>query len=324
MNAERPTSTVARLRHILLRIFGRLLESAELSIDDDFFDKGGDSLLATELMLELEHLAGRPLPQTLLFEASTVRTLADALRDAGDLAPKAAVRIGPPQAGQTPLLFFHGDWTGGGFYVKPLAQQLAPEFPLVAVAPHGMIDDVIPPTIEAMAADRLPALTKIQPQGPYRLGGHCVGGMVAFEAARMLMAGGHRVEFVAMVDPIFMVNGSPLTMVRAEPKAAPASGADPRDAEPVPHWQQYAEVLAAYAPRPLAAPIAVFMSEFDGRPWAELSPACALFDLPGGHHDWVTSHAASFAARLKSLRDRGQASEREAGRHGLLGAATGG
>ena len=62
-----------RLHSEMLRIWSRLLESSDLSIDDDFFDKGGDSLLATELMLELQQFAGGPLPNSLLFESSTVK-----------------------------------------------------------------------------------------------------------------------------------------------------------------------------------------------------------------------------------------------------------
>ena len=48
-----------RLRSDILRIWSRLLETSDLSIDDDFFDKGGDSFLATELMLELRQVTGK-------------------------------------------------------------------------------------------------------------------------------------------------------------------------------------------------------------------------------------------------------------------------
>ena len=64
------SGTLGRRRQIgctprLLRIWSRLLETSDLSIDDDFFDKGGNSLLATELMLELRKLTGKALPDSL-------------------------------------------------------------------------------------------------------------------------------------------------------------------------------------------------------------------------------------------------------------------
>ena len=62
-------------------------------------------------------------------------------------------------------------------------------------------DEPIPRSIEAMAADRVPLVLEAQPQGPYRLAGHCNGALLAFETARLLVADGHSVEWVAMIDP---------------------------------------------------------------------------------------------------------------------------
>ena len=67
--------------------------------------------------------------------------------------------------------------------------------------PHGIDDEAIPHSIEAMAAERLPLIMKAQPEGPYRLCGNCLGGIVAFEVARLLVAAGKEVEMVCMIDP---------------------------------------------------------------------------------------------------------------------------
>ena len=76
-----------------------------------------------------------------------------------------------------------------------------PDQPLLIVAPHGDGNEPIPPTIEAMAADRLPLILDAQPEGPYRLCGSCLAGIVAFEVARLLVAAGKNVEMVVMLDP---------------------------------------------------------------------------------------------------------------------------
>ena len=81
MTTESSVGGLDGLRAEILRICSRLLESTDLSIDDDFFDKGGDSLLAMELMLELRQLTGKALPDSLLFESSTVRALAQRLSE---------------------------------------------------------------------------------------------------------------------------------------------------------------------------------------------------------------------------------------------------
>jgi thioesterase domain-containing protein len=55
--------------------------------------------------------------------------------------------------------------------------------------------------LEAMAAEYLAAVRQVQPTGPYRLGGWSLGGVVAFEMARQLLAAGERVDLVALIDP---------------------------------------------------------------------------------------------------------------------------
>jgi thioesterase domain-containing protein len=106
-----------------------------------------------------------------------------------------------PNGGQTPLLFFHNDYNGGGYYTLELASLLGSDQPLLIVSPHGTDDEPIPPSIEAMAFDRFPLIVNAQPEGPYRLCGYCASGLVAFEVARMLTAAGKEVEMVAMIDP---------------------------------------------------------------------------------------------------------------------------
>jgi acyl carrier protein len=64
---------------MLLKLWKKLLKTEDVSIDDDFFEKGGDSLLAIDMQLELQRLTGLDLPESLLFESSTVRALADRL-----------------------------------------------------------------------------------------------------------------------------------------------------------------------------------------------------------------------------------------------------
>ena len=328
MKAEIFVGAETRLHADLLRIWSRLLESTDLSIDDDFFDKGGDSLLATEMMLELERLIGKSIPETLLFETSTIRTLADRLTQTQELQLKPAVKIGAVSSGETPLLFFHGDWTAGGFYMQNLARKLGPELPVIAIAPHGMRGQPIPQSIEAMAADRLPAIMEAQPRGPYRIGGHCVGAAVAFETARLLLTGGHRVELIAMVEPVYIVEGELLKMPR-EPASEGKSTelfeieAKSDNALPFPDLffedesdskisKQYHDSLVKYSPAPLSVPLIIFTSEYDGRPWCRLGRDYELFDVVGGHFDWITIRAEAFADTLKSRLRRIRAAAEEA------------
>jgi oxalate---CoA ligase len=102
---------------------------------------------------------------------------------------------------QTPLFFFHSDVNGEGYAGIRPARLLGSDQPFFIVAPHGMGFEPVPSSIEAMAAERLPLILNAQPEGPYRLCGSCIGGIIAFEVARRLMAAGKEVDIVVMVDP---------------------------------------------------------------------------------------------------------------------------
>ena len=310
MTAESSVEGLDRLSAEILRICSRLLESTDLSIDDDFFDKGGDSLLATELMLELRQLTGKALPDSLLFESSTVRALAQRLSEKETPRFKPAVRVGATSDGAKTLLFFHGDWSWGGFYVEHLARKLGPDISLIAVAPHGPGGEPIPPSIEEMAADRLGAILEAQPTGPYRLAGHCIGGIVAFETARLLTNLNHRVEAVVMIDSPVMVDGEALK----SPGWAPGVGravaggqvAAPDDIPVRPAtpfglaFELYTERLAAYSPAPFPVRLLVLASEYDGRDWIRLSEDAELLEIPGDHFDLVTVRINDLAGNLRS------------------------
>ncbi len=211
----------------LTEIWERLLKVSPLSLDDDFFEKGGDSLLAMEMLAELESLTGRSIPNAILFEASTIGQLAQKLSERGHLnqKPKALIALNWSE-NRRPLFFFHDAYNGRGYYVITLARLLGPDQPLLIIAPHGDGNEPIPPTIEAMAADRLQLILDAQREGPYWLCGACLGGIVAFEVARQLIAAGKEVELVAMLDsPTFRANRSVQllfsTMRRARPFVGP-------------------------------------------------------------------------------------------------------
>ncbi len=187
----------------LIKIWETLLNCDGVGFEDDFFEKGGDSLLATQMLLEVERLTGRAVPDSILFDAPTVRQLARAVAVPDPIEAKPLIRV---QSGgdAPPLFFFHGDLHNGGYYTQRLAALLGPAQPLVAVNPTKLDPDFRLPSIKEMAAQYRSALIAEFPSGPFRLGGFCNGALVAFETARLLKRSGREVELVAMIDaPMF-------------------------------------------------------------------------------------------------------------------------
>jgi thioesterase domain-containing protein len=60
-----------------------------------------------------------------------------------------------------------------------------------------------------MVATNTEAIRAAQPEGPYRLVGWSMGGLVAFEIARRLETSGRRVAFLGLLDAPFALPGEP-------------------------------------------------------------------------------------------------------------------
>jgi amino acid adenylation domain-containing protein len=184
----------------IVHLWENLLGVRPVGIQDDFFALGGDSLLAVRMIDEIEKVSGTKLPLTTLWTEATVEQLSKNILSANlenFQSPLVAVQT---EGSALPFFFLHGDFDGGGFYCRTLARHLGKDRPFYALQPHGLEGQVIPHSIEAMAADRLATLLDFRPQGPYLLGGHCNGGFVAFEMARQLEARNLKVDLLVIID----------------------------------------------------------------------------------------------------------------------------
>ena len=205
------------LEQRLLRVWEEVLGTGRVGVTDNFFDAGGHSLAVLRLLAAVERLTGRRVPVATLLAGPTVEQLARALRTG-----EAATAQGPlvpiqPAGAEPPLFFVH---SAGGEVVSyaPLARHLGSGRPFYGLQSRGVQGGDLPPTrVEEMAADYLAELRTVQREGPYRLGGWSMGGLVAFEMARRLEAAGEEVELLALVDSV---------APRAAPPAAAAE--DPR------------------------------------------------------------------------------------------------
>lgn len=174
----------------IARIWRALLEFDDIGIDDDFFAVGGHSLLAARMIARVQDAFGSVVSLAGFYVRPTIRALAAAIE--GKAAASALVEIAPPRGERPSIFWFHGMLTTNGWYVRDVAKEL--DSGVVMVNPHGF-DGIAPPTsIEEMAEERLREIRKIQPSGPYRIGGFCNGGILAYHIAAQLQAMGEEIE----------------------------------------------------------------------------------------------------------------------------------
>lgn len=189
------------LHRQLLDIWEKILKAPNLTIEDNFFECGGTSFLALRMMIEAGKIHGKPLPLSLLLTGATVahltRYILEAQRDDSANRPLIPLRT---EGTRPPLFFLHGDWAGGGFYCRQLADAFAADQPFYALPPYRRTEPKIY-TVTEMAAWHLAAMREHTPRGPYFLGGYCIGATVAVEMARQLIAQGETVGHIFLVDP---------------------------------------------------------------------------------------------------------------------------
>jgi len=221
--------------------------------------------------------------------------------------PLLAVNAGRPDLAPR-FFYFHGDWNGGGYYARELARGLPPEQPFFVLHPHGVLSDNIPGSLESMAEDYLAHIQALQPRGPYYLGGYCMAGLIAMEAARRLISAGESVPLLLLVDSLFL---------RKPPEVAANTPTTPRSPYERAQWlyTHYANCLARYRPAPYTGPVTLLwptddqFTDFDLRSyWEPVCPRITLRDIPGNHGTCIVDHVndlgSQIGAALLGLRSR--------------------
>ena len=184
----------------LARIWQEELGVEVVGPDQNFFDLGGDSSLAVRMFSQVEKMFGVKLPLATLYDAPTIEELAVILR--GEASNHRWSPLVPIQVvGSRPHFFCVHGAGGTVLMYRELSQHLGDDQPFYGLQSHGL-DGSCPPLhrVEEMAAIYVREIRKVQPQGPYFVGGYCMGGTVAYEVAQQLYEQGETVALLALFD----------------------------------------------------------------------------------------------------------------------------
>jgi amino acid adenylation domain-containing protein len=188
------------LEQTLARICAKILKVKQVGLHDNFFELGGHSLAAVRLLIEIQELTGKTLPLATLFQTSTVEGLANTLRKEGWTPSWSSLVPIQPLGSKSPLFLVHGA-EGNVLLYRQLIRHLGPDQPVYGLQSQGLNGDgQIYAGVHEMAAQYVKEIIAVQPDGPYILGGYCMGGAIAFEMAQRLRASGKKVELVIMLD----------------------------------------------------------------------------------------------------------------------------
>ncbi|MCC3512101.1 MAG: amino acid adenylation domain-containing protein [Oscillatoriales cyanobacterium] len=190
----------------LVQIWEQILNIKPIGTTDNFMDLGGTSLLAARLADKIDQKFQQKVPLSIIFQAPTIKQLSQILRQ-GDIPNQSLSLVEiQPKGSQPPLFLFEGV----SIY-HPLIPYLGldqPIYGLIAVVKDGVHGPVN--QVEAIADYYINELVKVQPEGPYYLGGLSFGGIVAFEVAQKLAAKGQETALLVMFDSMLPSAYKPL------------------------------------------------------------------------------------------------------------------
>ncbi|MCA9955036.1 MAG: hypothetical protein KC434_09970, partial [Anaerolineales bacterium] len=188
------------LENQLVNIWEAVLDIRPIGIHDNYFEMGGQSLQTIALFAQIEKVLKRNIPLATIFQAPTVAKLAEVMRQNGATETWSSLVPISPSGSKRPFFCVHGG-AGHVYHYRALAQHLGSDQPFYGLQP-GKEQEHPKDDVKAMAAVYLKEIRKLQPNGPYSVGGFCFGAIIAFEMAQQLTEMGETVALVALIDAI--------------------------------------------------------------------------------------------------------------------------
>jgi amino acid adenylation domain-containing protein len=193
------TEWMSPIEEVIADTFKQVLQLDDFGTRDNFFDKGGHSLLVVRATAQLERLLAQPISPAWIFQAPTPGELAPLL-DATLIKPTSHIAPLQPLGDRPPLFCLHDLFSRPLNYVS-LARLLAPDQPVYGLMPGPLEDALIrDPSFDLLTPAYIAAIRSVQPRGPYRIVGYSFGGLPAFDIARALEDAGEEVLLI-MIDP---------------------------------------------------------------------------------------------------------------------------
>jgi amino acid adenylation domain-containing protein len=195
---SRPPVTAAQKR--LSSNWGDVLGLRTIDITDNFFDLGADSLQVVNLLTRVYKEYGRNLTFADLLAAPTIERLAWLLESPGTQRARSCVVALHESDSKPPFFCVHGG-DGEVLAFRDLANSMGKDHSFYALQAVGMDGTEAPlQSVEEIAARYIRDLRTMQPNGPYFVGGFCLGAFIALEIAAQLRAENQDVGLVAVIN----------------------------------------------------------------------------------------------------------------------------
>ena len=191
------------LQEKLLGIWSEMLREPISDPHVDFFEIGGDSLLAVRLFTEIERELQVQCSPHEFFKEPTVAALARLVRDENGTDFKSPLLPLYPEPADVQPLFFAPTVSGHVADYFHLAESLKGVVPMYGLQMRGLRDgDDIHDDLRDAAKFYIGRMREVQPEGPYSLAGYSAGGTVCLAIAEALHEQGECTDLLLMLDAV--------------------------------------------------------------------------------------------------------------------------
>lgn len=190
------------IKSVILQIWADAFNLDRVDPDSDFFDLGGDSLLAEDIAMSVASRLGVDFMPSEMLVANTPSKMAELIQARSSAAqmPSHIAKLNIAASG-LPLFLIHGR-AGITFPRKPFLEALGQDRPVFAFQAPGFDGKAEPlDRIEDFALAYLDSMLKVQPKGPWSLISFCAGGWIALEILRLMDRRGLEPDKIILIDP---------------------------------------------------------------------------------------------------------------------------
>ncbi len=198
----------------LIELYRFSLGIHTINTQDDFFQFGGNSLLAVKVISNINQKFNIELQTSILINTPTIHELASYIKkkyytkqksisqesSTTEVIDASLVVLQNGEKYRSPLVFIH-DISGDIYSYQDLLQNIEKTIPIIGFIAKGLNNSSNPTeSISEMASNYLKSLLNHQPIGPYNLVGYSFGGIVAYEMAQQLNKIGKNVSSLTLID----------------------------------------------------------------------------------------------------------------------------
>jgi len=207
-SSKAPIAPQNDIEIIVLKLFEKYLHRTAMSMADNFFEMGGDSLAAVQLVVELNETLSINLPMAVLLQAPTSRALTNMVRSGEEhFSIKPVIHLRQEKNG-IPVFCLMGinvyaelaKLLGKGFSVYGLLSKQENDFLKDIFKDKKSAQSII--NIQSIADEYAQLILELNLESPYYLLGYSSGGVVSIEVAKRLQAAGKEVALVGLLDTI--------------------------------------------------------------------------------------------------------------------------